>query len=370
MKKLILATLLSLTICFSGTMLGCFKKQDETPENLWTIQDVYAKAQDLGFEGTLEELIAMFKGEKGDKGDSGEQGIGISNVSINEKNELIITFTNNQIVNCGKINTPQPYIYVNDKNVLEFYCQAETFINSASTIYENLTATENYKNNEFFKYEQCVDFYFENKELFAEMLNCAFICEHLVSQINNEFYMPCQKFSSELNNCVKTFSSFLKTLSSYTSDVYNSIQSIKNDYLTPLKTLIISYGLKDLEEYEKENSLNRPIQEASLINFINKATMLHSILSNKINYLDESYQKTTNIIIVNKYCEQLNEIKEKLLEKYNSGIIKNKLEETYELIDSLYYCHVDIYTNNQATIDQLCTELNNNITILQYINEM
>ena len=87
----------------------------------WTIQRVYDKAVDLGFEGSLDDLIALFKGdkgeqgeqgqqgeqgekgEKGDKGDTGDDGVGIKDIKVNEENRLIITLTNDRVIDCGPI---------------------------------------------------------------------------------------------------------------------------------------------------------------------------------------------------------------------------------------------------------------------------
>ena len=60
------------------------------------IEVVYAQAQDLGFEGTLEEFLILVQGEKGDT------GIGISVVEIVE-GELVITYTDGTSTNLGKI---------------------------------------------------------------------------------------------------------------------------------------------------------------------------------------------------------------------------------------------------------------------------
>lgn len=62
-------------------------------ESALTIKDVYVKAQELGFQGTLDELISMFKGEKGEKGDDGLDGAGIASVRIDENGLLVITLT-------------------------------------------------------------------------------------------------------------------------------------------------------------------------------------------------------------------------------------------------------------------------------------
>lgn len=93
-------------------------------------ETVYAMAQEAGFTGTMDELIELFKGaagaqgEKGDKGDKGDtgaagsqgdkgdkgdtgaagpQGVGIKNAEINAAGELVITLTDDRVINCGKV---------------------------------------------------------------------------------------------------------------------------------------------------------------------------------------------------------------------------------------------------------------------------
>ena len=72
-----------------------------------SIETVYAYAQDAGYTGTLEDLIAAFKGNTGDKGDKGNDGVSITDVTINADNELIVTLSNDQTINAGKITTTQ-----------------------------------------------------------------------------------------------------------------------------------------------------------------------------------------------------------------------------------------------------------------------
>jgi hypothetical protein bacD2_02385 len=90
-------------------------------------ETVYAMAQEAGFTGTMDELIELFKGaagaqgEKGDKGDKGDTGaaglqgekgdtgaaglagVGIKNAEINSAGELVITLTDDRVINCGKV---------------------------------------------------------------------------------------------------------------------------------------------------------------------------------------------------------------------------------------------------------------------------
>ena len=60
------------------------------------IQTVYAMAQEAGFDGTLEELVAMFKGEKG------LDGVSVQSANV-ENGKLYLTLSNGNIVDCGDL---------------------------------------------------------------------------------------------------------------------------------------------------------------------------------------------------------------------------------------------------------------------------
>ncbi len=85
---------------------------EKDPDDVWTIERVYAQAQELGFEGSLEDLIALFKGEAGQDGQDGvtphigENGnwffgeldtgvraaaISIKNITIDDTGRVVIT---------------------------------------------------------------------------------------------------------------------------------------------------------------------------------------------------------------------------------------------------------------------------------------
>ncbi len=70
----------------------------------WDMHTVYAKAQALGYEGSLEEFIQSVTGKDGEKGEKGDTGVSISNVYVNADGELIVELTDNTKKNCGKVN--------------------------------------------------------------------------------------------------------------------------------------------------------------------------------------------------------------------------------------------------------------------------
>ncbi len=75
-----------LTILFSFS--SCF-----TPE--LTKESIYEIAKESGYEGTLEEFIEEFRGK---------DGLGVSGVSVNESNHLIVTLSDGSKIDCGAVN--------------------------------------------------------------------------------------------------------------------------------------------------------------------------------------------------------------------------------------------------------------------------
>lgn len=85
MKKKIYSTMLCIIMLISG----CARQQ---PVSYYKI--AYNHAQELGFEGDLNDFINMIKGS---------EGRGIQSIILNEDGELILTYTDGEIVNLGKI---------------------------------------------------------------------------------------------------------------------------------------------------------------------------------------------------------------------------------------------------------------------------
>ncbi len=96
---------------------------EKTGENLgerFSYQIAYAQAQELGYEGSLEEFIATISGKDGD---------GISTVVINDKGELIITLASGREINAGKVkdveeelpDTSFMYVLSEDENSYEIW---------------------------------------------------------------------------------------------------------------------------------------------------------------------------------------------------------------------------------------------------------
>lgn len=154
MKRKFLTVLLTLiaSLCLCFGLVACDNKSgngnnettDSTETDLWTIERVYATAKELGFGGTLEDLIAEFKGEDGKDGKDGKDGvdgkdgldgkdgkdgidgkdgkdgkdgldgadgkdgIGVRSVEIDEDGHLKVTLTDGTVLDAGKVIPDEP----------------------------------------------------------------------------------------------------------------------------------------------------------------------------------------------------------------------------------------------------------------------
>ena len=91
----------SLTGCFGGNNNSSSSSSSPSASgggngDTYTIETLYAKAQDLGFEGTLEEFKEYVKGDRG------EDGVGIEDIYVSG-GDLYIVLSNGDEYNCGSI---------------------------------------------------------------------------------------------------------------------------------------------------------------------------------------------------------------------------------------------------------------------------
>ena len=102
MKRKILIIMLAIgaVLCSVLGCVACSGNEGSQDNNhlddnfVWTTQSAYNFATDLGYEGSLEEFIALI---------SGEDGVGIDTISVNASGELIVTLTNDNSINCGVV---------------------------------------------------------------------------------------------------------------------------------------------------------------------------------------------------------------------------------------------------------------------------
>ncbi|MBQ7355822.1 MAG: leucine-rich repeat protein, partial [Clostridia bacterium] len=111
MKKRIFALLLVILSLFvfascNGDGGGDGESGGAFDPNNVTMMSAYAEAQELGFEGTLEEFIELISGKDGAAGKpgaDGKDGVGISNVLLDSKGSLIVVLSNGTTIDCGKV---------------------------------------------------------------------------------------------------------------------------------------------------------------------------------------------------------------------------------------------------------------------------
>ena len=97
-KSFVLIMVLALVAVLTLSLFACGKDKEPTPDfanDVFTVEQAYAYAEDLGFTGTLEEFIAMLSGK------NGADGVGISGVAVNEEGRLIVTLTGGNQIDLG-----------------------------------------------------------------------------------------------------------------------------------------------------------------------------------------------------------------------------------------------------------------------------
>ncbi|MBQ8322863.1 MAG: M23 family metallopeptidase [Clostridia bacterium] len=116
MKKGLLA-ILTAGVCMLG-LAGCNDGSDSEGANgnVWNMQTVYAQAKELGYDGTLEDFMATVSGVDGV---DGKDGVGIEDIYINKKGELIVKLTKGADKNLGVIGeaTGEQHKHVWDETV-------------------------------------------------------------------------------------------------------------------------------------------------------------------------------------------------------------------------------------------------------------
>ena len=102
MKRKLWVVVLSVLMAFSCAIFfsACAETPEQNEEQEWTLEAVYARAQELGYDGSLEEFLAQIQGKDGI---DGKDGVGISDVALNDNGELILILTDGNELNCGKI---------------------------------------------------------------------------------------------------------------------------------------------------------------------------------------------------------------------------------------------------------------------------
>ena len=98
----LLAAVAALCLCFG--LAACGGDKDKSPtadDDLWTAERLYAEAKALGFEGSFDDLVALFKGADGK---DGRNGVGIASAKIDENGHLQITLTDGSVLDAGAVS--------------------------------------------------------------------------------------------------------------------------------------------------------------------------------------------------------------------------------------------------------------------------
>lgn len=89
--------MLLMAVCFMSFVACDYGEETNDSKEEWTYDSVYAQAQSLGYEGTLEEFIALISGK------DGADGVGVTNAYVNKNGNLIVVLTNGNEIDCGKV---------------------------------------------------------------------------------------------------------------------------------------------------------------------------------------------------------------------------------------------------------------------------
>ena len=147
LKKFLIGLLVVICLVFTGCVASPENPDTGNGDSGYVLEfeTVYAMAQEAGYTGTMEDLIALFKGEKGDKGDTGatgekgdkgDTGAGIESVEFDEQGRLVITLTDGTVLEPVDLPDLHTYgewqVFGNDDNT----CEDKTFYRVCSTCNE------------------------------------------------------------------------------------------------------------------------------------------------------------------------------------------------------------------------------------------
>ena len=97
---LILALLLLFATFFSACEGRVVSKKTDLSALKWSNELAFERAQELGYEGTLEEFLAQLQGAPGEPG---KDGVGISTLLIDSEGKLVVVLTNGQTITLGVV---------------------------------------------------------------------------------------------------------------------------------------------------------------------------------------------------------------------------------------------------------------------------
>ncbi len=94
--------MMGMIACGEGTSSG-EKSSSNGWGTTFTVKTAYAEAKQKGYAGSLEEFIAMISGKDGVDGSDGTDGVGIVSVAVDKNGVLTVTLSNGEKINCGVV---------------------------------------------------------------------------------------------------------------------------------------------------------------------------------------------------------------------------------------------------------------------------
>ena len=97
-RSIVFVLVLALVTVLSLSLFACENDKEPTPDfanDSFTVEQAYAYAEELGFNGTLDEFVAMLSGK------DGANGVGISTIAVSAEGHLVVTLTSGTVADLG-----------------------------------------------------------------------------------------------------------------------------------------------------------------------------------------------------------------------------------------------------------------------------
>ena len=97
-RSIVFVLVLALVTVLSLSLFACGNDKEPTPDfanDSFTVEQAYAYAEELGFNGTLDEFVAMLSGK------DGANGVGISTIAVSAEGHLVVTLTSGTVADLG-----------------------------------------------------------------------------------------------------------------------------------------------------------------------------------------------------------------------------------------------------------------------------
>lgn len=97
-RSIVFVLVLALVTVLLLSLFACGNDKEPTPDfanDSFTVEQAYAYAEELGFNGTLDEFVAMLSGK------DGANGVGISTIAVSAEGHLVVTLTSGTVADLG-----------------------------------------------------------------------------------------------------------------------------------------------------------------------------------------------------------------------------------------------------------------------------